>query len=66
MVKSRIVLGQIVSEKDIEVDKAKVDLISKLSPPKIVREVRSFLGQLGSTAASSKIFSKFLNLFVIF
>jgi len=35
----RDVLGHIVSDKGIEVDKAKVDLISKLPPLKIVREV---------------------------
>ena len=38
MVNSGIVFGHIVSEKGVEVDKAKVDLISKLSPPKPVRE----------------------------
>ena len=31
----------------LEVDKAKVDLISNLPPPKTVREVRSFLGHAG-------------------
>ncbi|KAH9769590.1 hypothetical protein KPL71_012072 [Citrus sinensis] len=38
MVKQGIVLGHIISSKGIEVDKAKVDLISNLSPPKTVRE----------------------------
>ncbi|KAH9705544.1 hypothetical protein KPL70_011915 [Citrus sinensis] len=38
MVKQGIVLGHIISSKGIEVDKAKVDLISNLPPPKIVRE----------------------------
>ncbi|KAH9698191.1 hypothetical protein KPL71_023923 [Citrus sinensis] len=33
-----IVLGHIISSKGIEVDKAKVDLISNLPPPKTVRE----------------------------
>ena len=47
MVKQGIVLGHIISSKGIEVDKAKVDLISNLSPPKIVREVISFLGHAG-------------------
>uniref|UniRef100_A0A2N9H363 RNA-directed DNA polymerase n=1 Tax=Fagus sylvatica TaxID=28930 RepID=A0A2N9H363_FAGSY len=44
MVTSGIVLGHVVSSKGIEVDKAKVDLILNLPTPKIVRDVRSFLG----------------------
>ena len=44
MVKQGIVLGYIISSKGIEIDKAKVNLISNLLPPKIVREIRSFLG----------------------
>ena len=32
MVKERIVLGHVVSERGIKVDKAKVELISKLPP----------------------------------
>jgi len=36
MVKSGIVLGHVVSEKGVEVDKVKIDLISKLPPPKTV------------------------------
>ena len=54
IVKYEIVLWHIVSEKSIELDKAKVDLISKLPPPKTVREARSFLGHLGSTASSKE------------
>ncbi|KAH9670241.1 Ribonuclease H [Citrus sinensis] len=38
MVKQGIVLGHIISSKGIEVDKAKVDLISNLPPPETVRE----------------------------
>ncbi|KAH9705550.1 hypothetical protein KPL70_011918 [Citrus sinensis] len=38
MVKQGIVLSHIISSKGIEVDKAKVDLISNLPPPKTVRE----------------------------
>ncbi|KAH9685896.1 hypothetical protein KPL70_014155 [Citrus sinensis] len=38
MVKQGIVLGHIISSKGIEVDKAKVDLISNLPPPKTIRE----------------------------
>ncbi|RVW18341.1 Transposon Ty3-G Gag-Pol polyprotein [Vitis vinifera] len=39
-----IFLGHIISTKDIEVDKSKVELIVKLSSPTIVKGVRQFLG----------------------
>ncbi|CAL8151745.1 unnamed protein product [Prunus armeniaca] len=39
-----IVLGHMISSQGIEVDRAKVELISKLPPPISVKEVRSFLG----------------------
>ena len=39
-----IVLGHIVSREGIEVDKAKVELISNLPTPKCVKDIRSFLG----------------------
>ncbi|CAN6462743.1 unnamed protein product [Victoria cruziana] len=48
MVREGIVLGHIVLEHEIEVDKAKVETIAKLAPPSCVREVRSFLGHAGS------------------
>ena len=41
---SEIVLSHVVSSKGIEVDKAKVEVISKLPSPKTIREVCSFLG----------------------
>ncbi|CAN6716320.1 unnamed protein product [Malus baccata var. baccata] len=44
MVKQGIVLGHIISEEGIEVDKSKVDLVRHLPSPTSVREVRSFLG----------------------
>ena len=44
MVTQKIVLGHIVSKKGIEVDKAKVKLISNLPTPKCVKDIRSFLG----------------------
>jgi hypothetical protein len=47
MVSSRIVLGHIVSSKGIEVDKSKIELITKLPTPKTVKDVRSFLGHAG-------------------
>ena len=47
MVIQGIVLGHIISEKGIEVDKSKVDLISKLPPPMNVKTGRQFLGHAG-------------------
>jgi len=47
MVNSRIVLGHIASEKGMELDKTKVELISKLPPLKTVQEVWSFLSHVG-------------------
>jgi len=41
------VLGHIVSDRGIEVDKAKLELISKLPPSTSVRQIRSFLGHEG-------------------
>ena len=42
-----IVPGHIISEKGIEVDKAKIDLISKLPSPTNVKTVSQFLGHVG-------------------
>ncbi|RDY12320.1 Retrovirus-related Pol polyprotein from transposon opus, partial [Mucuna pruriens] len=47
MVIEGIVLGHLVSARGIEVDKAKMDVISFLSNPTFVQEVRSFLGHAG-------------------
>ena len=47
MVNQGIVLGHVISKKGIEVDKAKVELISKLPPPINVKIVRQFLGHVG-------------------
>ena len=47
MVSQGIVLGHIISEKGIEVDKTKIDLISKLLLPTNVKTVRQFLGHAG-------------------
>ena len=47
MVSQGIVLRHIISKKGIEVDKAKIDLISKLPPPTNVKTVRQFLGHEG-------------------
>jgi len=58
MVKQWIVLGHVVSHKGIEVDKAKVDLISNLPPPRTVKEIHSFLGHAGFYKRFIKYFSK--------
>ena len=47
MVTSGIVLGHVVSERGIEVDQAKIKLISNLPTPKCVKYIRSFLGHAG-------------------
>ena len=47
MVRNRIFLGHVILESGIEVDKAKIDLISNLPPPRSVKEIRSFLGHAG-------------------
>ena len=58
MVSQGIVLGHIISEKGIEVDKEKVDLISKMPPPTNVKTVRQFLGQAGFYRRFIQNFSK--------
>ena len=47
MVNQGIVLGHIISERGIEVDKAKVELISKFPSRTNVKTVRQFLGHAG-------------------
>ena len=47
MVNHGIVLGHIISNRGIEVDKAKIEMISKLPSPINVKTVRQFLGHAG-------------------
>nr|GFB11449.1 reverse transcriptase domain-containing protein [Tanacetum cinerariifolium] len=47
MVKEGIVFGHKISKKGIEVDKAKIEVISKLPHPTTVKGIRSFLGHAG-------------------
>ncbi|CAL8988364.1 unnamed protein product [Prunus brigantina] len=47
MVKRGVVLGHVISSKGIEVDKAKIDIISNMAAPASVKGVRSFLGHAG-------------------
>ena len=47
MVQEGIVLGQWISVRQIEVDKAKIEAIKKLPPPSSVKGIRSFWATQG-------------------
>jgi hypothetical protein len=58
MFKQGIVLGHVISERGIEVDKAKVEKVEQLPPPTDVKSLRSFLGHAGFYRRFIKDFSK--------
>nr|GEW03589.1 reverse transcriptase domain-containing protein [Tanacetum cinerariifolium] len=58
MVIEGIILGHKISKNEIEVDKAKVDVIAKLPHPTTVKGIRSFLGHAGFYRRFIKYFSK--------
>jgi hypothetical protein len=58
MVKQGIVLGHVISERGIEVDKTTVETVEQLPPPMDAMSLRSFLGLDGFYKRFIKDFSK--------
>ena len=58
MVKEGIVLGHVISERGIEVDKAKIETVERLPPPTDIKSLRSFLSHAGFYRRFINDFSK--------
>jgi len=58
MVQNGIVLGHMISEHGIEVDRAKIEVMTSLQAPDNVKAVRSFLGHVGFYRRFIKDFSR--------
>src|SRR4051812_43896684 len=58
MVNEGIVLGHKISERGIEVDKAKIEAIERMPYPRDIKGIRSFLGHAGFYRKLIKDFSK--------
>jgi len=58
MVRHGIVLGHEISKKGIEVDRAKIEVITKLPMPKCLKDIRSFLRHTSFYQRLIKDFSK--------
>ena len=61
MVKEGIVLGHKISKRAIEVDRSKIEVIEKLTPPVSISGIRSFLGHVVFYMRLMKELSKILN-----
>ena len=57
MVREGIVLGHLVFERGIEVDRAKIEVIEQLPPPTIIRGIHYFLSHAGFYRRFIKDFS---------
>ena len=66
MVRYGIVLGHEISKKGIEVQRAKIEVIAKLSMPKCVKDIQSFLGHASFYWKFIKDFSKVARPLLIF
>ncbi|CAA7394227.1 unnamed protein product [Spirodela intermedia] len=53
-----VVLGHIVSERGLDVDRVKIDIISKMKPPNLKKQIKSFLGHVGYYRKFIQDFSK--------
>jgi hypothetical protein len=57
MFREGIVLGHLVSERGIDVDRAKIEVIEQLPPPVNIKGIQSFLGHCGFYRRFIKYFS---------